>query len=166
MESANITGVFKNGFWLMLPAFLLLFLLAEKLPTAFQPEIFWREIPRIISLPESLLRVVVFALPAFMVLRFKRGQPRVGWALYSLGTALYIASWMALIITPESMWSQSAAGFLAPAYTPLIWLIGVGLIGEQLYWPNLPYKPWMYIALVVVFLGFHITHAAIVFQRL
>jgi len=166
MGLANIARYSKNGFWLMLPSFLLLFLLAGKLPPAFQPEVFWQDIPQVISLPENLLRVLVFALPAFMPLRFGHGQPRLGWWLYLLGTVLYVASWLALILAPESDWSLSAYGFLAPAYTPLVWLGGIGLIGGRLFWPNLPFRPWMYFMLVIVFLGFHIAHTAIVFQRL
>lgn len=166
MKTVGIAFFFKNCFWLMLPSLFLLFLLADKLPFAFQEKVFWHDIPLAVSAPESVLRVAVFALPAFMPLRSYAGGSRVGWGLYLLGTVLYIASWAALILAPESGWSLSAAGFLAPAYTPLVWLVGIGLIGGRLFWPGLPYQPWMYVTLVTVFLGFHITHAAIVFQRL
>ena len=162
----NTRRFIRNCFWLMLPAFLLLFLLAAKLPAAFQADIFWQGIPMAISLPESTLRIVVFALPAFMPLQFSTPKHRLGWALYLLGTPLYTASWLALIMAPQSAWSLSAIGFLAPAYTPIIWLVGIGLIGDRLFWPNLPYKPWMYIGLVLVFSGFHIAHSAFVYARL
>jgi hypothetical protein len=46
---------------------------------------------------------------------------------------IYFASWLLLIVRPDAAWSRSAAGLLAPAYTPLIWLAGIALVGGS--WP-------------------------------
>ena len=62
------------------------------------------------------------------------------------------------------MWSTSRAGFLAPAYTPLLWLIGLGLTGGRLYGP-VPFKPWIYLVLACVFVAVHVTHAHLVYTR-
>ena len=156
----------RNCFWLMVPSILLLFIAADRLPPAFQAEVFWKDIPWFIAWPENLFRTAVFALPAFMPLSIKTTQQRRGLALYLFGTGVYFASWLALIIAPQSWWSLSAAGFLAPAYTPLIWLFGIGLIGERLFVSRIGFRPWMFFALTVVFLGFHIAHTALVFGRL
>ena len=53
-------------------------------------------------------------------------------------------------------------GFVAPAYTPIVWLIGLGLIGRRLYVPS-PFKPWMYVVLACGFVAFHVTHAHLVY---
>ena len=156
----------RNCFWLMVPSILLLFIAADRLPPAFQAEVFWNDIPWFIAWPENLFRTAVFALPAFMPLSIETTQQRRGLALYLFGTGVYFASWLALIIAPQSWWSLSAAGFLAPAYTPLIWLFGIGLIGERLFVSRIGFRPWMFFALTVVFLGFHIVHTALVFGRL
>jgi hypothetical protein len=50
--------------------------------------------------------------------------------------------------SPDSAWSNSLAGFLASAYTPLLWLIEIGLISG--WWP--------YQVLSMVFVGVHIGH--------
>jgi len=72
---------------------------------------------------------------------------------------------MKITIT-DSAWSSSLIGFLAPAYTNLFWMIGLGLLGEKFYLPaRLRYRPVLFIAPVVIFLIFHITHAVIVYQR-
>ena len=55
-------------------------------------------------------------------------------------------------------------GFLAPAYTPLLWLIGIGLLGENFYF-SVRYRPLYYIAPAVLFLIFHCTHVAIVYLQ-
>ena len=77
---------------------------------------------------------------------------------------LYLLSWIPLMIAPESGWSTSWPGFVAPAYTPLLWLTGLGLIGRRLYVRS-PYQRWMYIALASGFIAFHVTHTSIVYTR-
>ena len=49
--------------------------------------------------------------------------------MYALGVLVYFASWLPLIYASDAAWSKSAAGLLAPAYTPLICLTGIALIG-------------------------------------
>ena len=48
-----------------------------------------------------------------------------GFVLYVIGTLLYFASWLILMYFPE----QKCVRII---YTPLIWLIGIGLIGNSL----------------------------------
>ena len=55
-------------------------------------------------------------------------------------------------------------GTLAPAYTSLIWLAGIGLIGRSRdgVWP---FKPWVYVGLACAFVAVHLAHASIVYAR-
>jgi hypothetical protein len=89
---------------------------------------------------------------------------RTGLLLYTIGVVVYSLAWVAQIARPQSAWSTSAWGFLAPAYAPALWLVGIGLIGSRLFLP-VPYTPWICIALSAVFLVFHNTHSAIVYRR-
>jgi hypothetical protein len=66
---------------------------------------------------------------------------------------------------PLSPWSQSPLGFLAPAFTPALWLAGIASIGRTLYFGDF-YRPWMFLALSLVFLAFHNAHAWTVYSRL
>ncbi len=72
----------------------------------------------------------------------------VGLVVYCLGMLVYFASWLPLIFLPESNWSESAAGLLAPAYTPLIWLSGIALVGGS----------WPYAGLSMLFVVVHVYH--------
>jgi hypothetical protein len=84
--------------------------------------------------------------------------------LYGVGALVYFLSWIPLLFFSESGWSTSLIGFLGPFYTPLIWAVGIGLIGRTLYVP-IPYHPWIYIFLSTVFVVFHCWHGIIVYTK-
>jgi hypothetical protein len=88
------------------------------------------------------------------------------WALlvFALGTLVYFASWLALIAAPSSAWSLSAFGFVAPAYTPTLWLLPLAFLGQRLYWGNL-YQWWFYLLPATIFLAAHISHTALIYAR-
>jgi hypothetical protein len=83
-----------------------------------------------------------------MPLRWDTSQSKIGIAVYLIGLVVYFASWVPLMVAPTSTWSNSLIGFLAPAYTPLLWLVGIYLIGG--WWP--------YLVLSLVFVSVHIGH--------
>jgi hypothetical protein len=62
------------------------------------------------------------------------------------------------------MWAGSALGFLAPAYTPVLWFTGLALLGRRLFWGGF-YRWWMYLVLSLAFLAAHVTHTFIVYAR-
>lgn len=149
---------------LLLPVILWNIALVGQLPPAFSPAEFWRDVPQGLAFAENSLRVVVFAAPFFMPLNISTPASRRGLLIFALGVAIYFASWLALILFPASSWSTSAIGFVAPAYTPLLWLLGIALVGRQLFWGAF-YRWWMYLLLALVFLAAHVSHTAIVYAR-
>ena len=149
-----------NCFWLLVPILLWNIIFASKLPAEFLPDIFWRDIPPLIKFGENITRVAVFALPAFMPLDM-RGRRRET-AVYLIGVIIYFISWVLIMAYPNSEWSTSILGFFAPAYTPLIWLVGIGLISQELYFTT-RYRSWMYSILSIAFVTFHVTHTALVY---
>lgn len=154
----------KNTGWLLVPVLLWNAALSPRLPNAFTPDVFMFNIPPLLSATESVLRIAVFALPFFAPFKLATKSQKVGFAVYGVGLAIYFSSWLPLIAAPASWWSTSAVGFLAPAYTPLVWLLGLALLMRRLHWPS-PYRWWCYLVLSVAFLGAHIGHVAIVFAR-
>ena len=70
----------------------------------------------------------MIALAVFMPLRISTQRQKTGLVIYIVGAILYILSWVPLILFPQSAWSTSLIGFSAMAYTPLVWLIGIGLV--------------------------------------
>jgi hypothetical protein len=153
-----------NCVLLLLPIMAWNLIFASKLPWAYSEEVFSKNIPIFVTNGENFFRLIVFILPVLMPLRIETQSQRFGLWLYIIGTVVYFLSWVAQMCFPQSAWSLSIWGFLAPAYTSLIWLIGIGLIGNILYFSS-PYRPWMYIAASIIFLGFHLYHALTVFMR-
>lgn len=155
--------VLMNAIWLTFPALIWNMFFASRLPPRFLPESFWKDIPGIVHYGENILRTLAFAIPAFFAVAPPRAGRR-GWGCYIAGTLIYFVSWLPLMFAPGSAWSSSMVGFMAPAYTPLIWLVGIGLLGTEFYFP-LRYRPVHYIAPAVLFTIFHCTHTAIVYLR-
>jgi hypothetical protein len=164
MKTDTIFNYVLNCMLLLLPILLWNVLFAARLPKAFSSDFFEKDIPVFVAGGENFFRLAVFILPILMPLRIVTDGQKLGLALYIGGSCVYFLAWLALMVFPHSAWSLSAVGFLAPAYTPLIWLAGIGLIGSTLYFSS-PYRSWMYIALSIVFVGFHFSHTLMVYLR-
>ncbi len=160
------TDIFKNGLWLTLPPLLFSLSLMNHLPLALTPALFNQDIPELLVIGENITRSVVFALPAFFSVGFSTKTQKYGLAFYLAGIVFYYFSYAALILFPDSAWSNSMVGVVATAYTNLFWMVGLGLLGEKFYFPKgLHYRAIYFITPMVLFLIFHITHAIIVYQR-
>jgi hypothetical protein len=164
MKSQVLKKYFFNCFLLTIPVLLWDYIFTDKLPKAFQPEIFWKDIPSFITYGENISRLMMFIFISFMPLTVVTSKQRWGMLLYVAGTLLYFTAWVILIYFPNTIWSNSVPGLLAPAYTPLFWLIGIGLIGDALYF-NIPFKRWLYFLVVITFLIFHNWHTYLIYFR-
>jgi len=162
----TVTDILKNGIWLTFPPLLFGLSFMSLLPVVLTPDLFNKGIPDVLVNGENIMRILVFAMPAFFSIGISAKIQKRGLILYLAGVTLYCLSYGALIIYPDSAWSTSMIGFVATAYTNLFWMIGLGLLGEKFYFPaRLSYRPVFYIAPVVIFLIIHITHAVMVYQR-
>jgi hypothetical protein len=157
-----LTACLFNCFWLIVP--ILLWNMIFQLPGKFSPTIFWHNIPPIIAYGENTFRMILILLPLLMPLRITTVSQKVGLIIYFIGIGIYFASWLVLMMSPGSAWSTSAIGFLAPTYTPIIWAVGIGLIGNRLY-GSIPYRSWVYMIVTALFVIFHISHATLIFTR-
>jgi hypothetical protein len=153
-----------NCMLLLIPIMAWNIVFANQLPRLYSPDVFEKNIPTLITYGENIFRSIVFILPLLMPLRIETQSQKIGVSLYVAGTLIYFVSWLMQMYAPQSLWSLSILGSLAPAYTPLIWLAGIGLIGSTLYFSS-PYRPWMYITLSIIFVAFHLSHTFIVYQR-
>lgn len=154
-----------NCFVLLIPVILWNIFLFDSLPKPYSSSFFEQDIPKYISYSERTIRTILFGATLLMVLQIKTKTQKIGLIFYLVGIIMYFLSWLALIFVPENAWGLSKLGFMAPAYTPLIWLIGVGLIGGQSR-IKIPYLSQVYILLSVLFVLVHTLHSCIVFQRL
>ncbi len=137
----------------------------DYLPKGYSPDIFWNDIPKFVSYFENISRIVVFALPVLMILSFNTRQQKIGITTYFIGLILYFLSWIIIIVYPESLWSKSQIGFMAPAFTTLIWFVGIGMVGRKAF-IKIPHLSIIYIVISTMFVIIHSLHCYIVFQRL
>lgn len=166
-DKMNINTIKKyslNCFLLTLPIMIWNIVLTKQLPKDFQPEIFWKDVPVFLTYGENISRTLVFMLTLLMPLSILTNTQKKGLFLYVAGTVIYFASWLLLIYFPDSRWSNSIFGFMAPAYSPLLWLTGIGFIGNSFYF-NLPYRRWFFISTSFIFLTFHNFHAITIYHR-
>jgi hypothetical protein len=164
MKFQVIKKYFFNCFLLTIPVLLWDYIFTDKLPKAFQPEIFWKDIPSIITYAENISRLIMFVFISFMPLKIINDKQKRGFRLYVVGVLLYFAAWVILMYFPNTAWSKSILGLLAPAYTPLVWLVGIGFIGNSLFF-KIPYKRWLYFLVVIIFLIFHNWHTYLIYFR-
>lgn len=148
----------------LLPVMLWDGLFTSRLPAAFQPDVFRSHIPVWLQYAENATRILVFALPLFMPLPINKLHRKAGFKIYLAGLALYFAAWIAQIDYPQSPWSQSLWGFMAPAYTPIIWLAGIALMADSFYC-KLPYRRFYYLSVSAVFVVLHCWHTWLVWER-
>ncbi len=153
-----------NCFWVTIPPTLISVLLTNHLPEVFQTKIFWDNIPPFVKYPENIFRTLVITLPVFFPLNIANKLQRVGLLIYFIGLAVYLLSYVSLIYFAESSWGKSLVGFSAPATTPLIWFVGIGLIMGKPFF-NITYSKWVYITLIITFCVFHFTHTSIIYSR-
>jgi hypothetical protein len=149
----NWRVVLLNGFWLLVPVFVWNLIFSSKLAhPAFSHD---QNVVRWILIRENILRIAIMITPLFLTMNWDTTRAKAGWIVYVVGILVYFASWIPLMVFPDSAWSNSLTGFTAPAFTPLIWLTGIGLIGSSL----------PYIGSAIVFVGVHAGHWLLVYLR-
>jgi hypothetical protein len=135
-----------NCLWLMAPLLAWNISLAPKI--TLDKVISDANSPTWLLVAENLARIVVFVFPLLLPLRLQDAVSKTGLITYLIGTLLYFITWIPLIWMPDSLWSQSAVGLLAPRLTPLLPFLGIALIGQ-----SMPYA-----VLAVLFIILHTWH--------
>lgn len=135
-----------NGFLLILPLLAWNLVLGARLTQ--EAIISDAHSPQWLLVAENITRVLVFALPLFLPFEFKSAWNKTGLAVYGFGTLAYFASWLPLLLSPDSAWSQSVAGLLSPRLTPFLPFLGIALVCNS----------WPYGVIAAVFIFFHTWH--------
>lgn len=139
--------------------------LTRCLPPALAGPEFSRDIPRLVTYGENTLRSAVMVLPFLMPLELVTAGQRRGVRLFVIGMIVYFLLWVPLMVAPHSAWSTHWLGFVAPAYTPLLWLIGLGLTGRRFYGPWHINPSLAYVVLACAFVAVHVAHTHLVYAR-
>jgi hypothetical protein len=150
----NWKAITLSCFWLMIPILAWNGVFMEKLAhPAFQAD---ENVPGWVLIFENILRIGIMAWPLFLKMGSKTTLHRWGWVLYGVGLVLYFGSWFPLMNAPQSIWSNHLLGFTAPATLPLLWLLGIGLIGGS----------WPYMILSLLFVSVHAGHWVLAFRSI
>ena len=154
-----------NTFILLLPVLIWNAAWASELPKSYSSPEIWDAIPGWVSITENVLRIIVFLSPLLLKLSFETPLQRAGLLVYGLGLLVYFASWWAQLYYPHSTWSDSLPGHMAPAYTSLVFLVGIGMIGQQALVP-IPKAGMIYLAVALLFVAVHSYHSYLAYQNI
>ena len=156
---------FVNCFLLLIPILAWNVAFRDLLPESFGFNTYWDDLPPIVFWGEIFFRTVAYGLPLLMPLRVYDKKQKLGLTIYLIGIFLYFLSWRPLVLYPNSDWSLSLTGYMATAVTPLLFLIGINLIGNKLV-IDIPYRRLFYFFFITGFTLFHVWHIVIVHGRL
>jgi len=133
----------------MIPVLIWNLIFFSQLPEAYAAEAAEKGMTGVWTILEHIFRALTFLLPLGMVFGFEKRRQKLGTILYVLGLLIYVGSWIPLMISPAGTWALSTRGFLAPAYTPIIWLLGIWLMSENDTIPRIPARKWFLISAVL-----------------
>lgn len=155
-----------NGYILIIPIIIWNISFLSYLPSSYSPSNFNSDIPLWIIVGENLFRTVLFVFPLFLQINIKKSFENRGLITYLFGVVIYFSSWLAIIIYPTSAWSSSILGFTAPAYTPVIWILGLSMMVDSYYFKfKFNYSKWHFLLPSMSLIVFHISHAIYVHNR-
>lgn len=157
MTYLKLKKYLTNCFLLLIPVLVWNVIFRRYSPEFFHPKTYWEGVHPVIKILESILLFFVLVTPLFMPLKIKRKVQKTGLFLYFTGLAGYLLAWRPLVLYPDGSWSNDLAGFIAPALSFMLILIGIALIGDRLFF-KFPYKKSIYIVISCLYILFHISH--------
>jgi hypothetical protein len=86
--------------------------------------------PSALLITENILRVATFITPFFIPINTEHDLFYPGLTVYSIGLGVYFSSWLLLMYFPDLELSKNKFMRLIPAITPIIWLVGIGVMSE------------------------------------
>jgi hypothetical protein len=143
--------ILTNGFLLLIPIFVWNLLFYAKLPLAGYTND--EPVARWLIVAETILRIVVFTFPLLLTMRLETPMNKLGLFLYLFGCLIYFSAWLVEIYAPETAVADHPFIILAPYYTPLIFMCGIGLMGSSM----------LYLVFAAIFTGVHTCHGVLSF---
>ena len=125
-------SLLNNGLFLI-PPLLWNIVFATKLPKTY----YEGTAPAALTVVENVFRTATMLYPVFIPVDTDNPGFYAGLATYSIGLALYFGSWSIMMFSERDDLKQNAFIKLAPAYTPIIWLIGISLMSGSTILPIL-----------------------------
>ncbi len=143
---------FPNLFLIIVPILIWNILFSSKLPL---DHFFSLSAPQWLLVSENILRLIIFTLPLFMPINKENKYFIIGKRLFIFGVIIYFISWVVLIILPLENIVHMAWLLYMPAITPLVWLIGISLMGDLA----------IYSGLSILFIILHVSEFIFKYQQ-
>jgi len=148
----------NNCFLLFIPILLFNILFFKKLPSHYL-----KNISHPIIIIETITRIIVIAFSMIMVMNIQNKMEKIGIIIYVIGIIIYFTSYFIEIYAANSLFGRNIIFILAPYWTSIIWLIGIGLVGNRLF-INIPYHFNVYLILSVIFTTIHTIHGYLCYK--
>ena len=159
MSIIELINNYKNNcFWFFIPV-----IIFNIIFTKYLPEFYLKDIHHPIVTMEPVVRITTIALSAIMTIKLDNKIGKTGLIVYIIGVLIYFCSYFMVIKIPAIAFHNNLIVLLAPYWTSVLWLIGIGLLGNKLF-INIPYHYTAYIIISIVFTIIHSIHGYICFS--
>jgi len=148
----------SNCFWFFIP--IIIFNITF---TKYLSGFYLKNINHPIVTIETIARVITIAFSVIMAIKLDNKIGKVGLIVYIIGVLIYFCSYFIVIKIPPILFHNNIIVLLAPYWTSVLWLIGIGLLGNKLF-INIPYHYTVYIILSIVFAVIHSIHGYICYN--
>ena len=112
---------------------------------------------------ETIARILTIAFSFIMVINIQSKIGKLGLIIYIIGVVIYSASYFIVIYFNNAIIEKNIFVILSPYWTSIIWLIGIGLIGNSLFL-KIPYHFSIYIVLSIIFTTIHTIHGYLCYK--
>ena len=148
----------NNCFWVFIPIIIFNIIFTKHLP-----EFYLKKINHPIVTIETIARIITIAFSVIMAIRLDNKIGKVGLIVYIIVVLIYFFSYFMVIKIPVISFRNNFIVLLAPYWTSVLWLIGIGLLGNKLF-INIPYHYAAYILISIVFAVIHSIHGYICYN--
>jgi hypothetical protein len=131
--------------------------------TKYLPEHYLININHSIVTIETIARIITIAFSVIMSINLNARIGKIGLSIYIIGILIYFCSYFIVIELPANSFNNNIIVLLAPYWTSILWLIGIGLLGNKLF-INIPYHYNVYIIISIVFVIIHSIHGYICYK--
>ena len=160
MNIIEIVNHYKNNcFWFFLPVIIFNIIITKHLP-----EFYLKNISHPIVIIEMIVRMITILFSAIMMISLDNKTGNIGLVVYIVGVLIYFVSYIIVIKVPIVSFHNNLFIILAPYWTSILWLIGIGLLGNKLF-ISMPYHYMVYITLSIVFVMIHSYHGYICYNK-
>jgi hypothetical protein len=147
-----------NCFWFFIPI-----IIFNIIFTKYLPEFYLKNINHPIVTIETIARIITIAFSVIMAIKPDNKMGKAGLIVYIIGVLIYFCSYFIVIKIPSISFHNNLIVLLAPYWTSVLWLIGIGLLGNKLF-INIPYHYTAYIVISIVFTIIHSIHGYICYN--